>query len=162
MHLASTRSLLLTTAALLACNGEDVTAPRTGSLAVSTVTAGAEPATDGYTLLIDGTEHGPIGAAAIVTLSDITPGPHTLGLSNVAGNCVIQGDNPRGVTVVAGEITTIAFDITCATTAEPTGKPPLSSASRLRTPVSIRVMSLFFMRVLSWALLPATGRAGPA
>jgi len=121
MHLASTKSLLLTTAALLACNGEDVTAPRTGSLAVSTVTAGAEPATDGYTLLIDGTEHGPIGAAATVTLSDITPGPHTLGLSNVAGNCVIQGDNPRGVTVVAGEITTIAFDITCATTAEPTG-----------------------------------------
>jgi hypothetical protein len=121
MHLASTRSLLLTTAALLACNGEDVTAPRTGSLAVSTVTAGAEPDTGGYSLLIDGTEHGAVGAAATVTLSDITPGPHTLGLSNVAGNCVIQGDNPRGVTVVAGEITTIAFDITCATTAGPTG-----------------------------------------
>jgi hypothetical protein len=38
-----------------------------------------------------------------------------VGLSGVAGNCGVAGDNPRTVTITAGASVTVGFAVTCAT-----------------------------------------------
>ena len=105
-----------TTAALwLACGGGgELTAPATGAVQITTSTAGDVPDPDGYTLLLDDVEVQSIGTAATATLADLTPGDHRVGLAGVSPNCVIQGDNPRTLTVVAGETATEDITIVCA------------------------------------------------
>jgi hypothetical protein len=55
-----------------------------------------------------------LGASAAVTLDGITPGEHEIGLSGVAGNCQVEGDNPRTVTVEPGPSASVSFAVTCA------------------------------------------------
>jgi hypothetical protein len=98
----------------LACGGGEPTGPLTGAVAITTSTTGAEPDPDGYTLLLDGSDMRPIGAAAADTLSDLSPGNHLVGLTGMASNCELQGDNPRGVAVAAGATAAAAFVVTCA------------------------------------------------
>ena len=90
----------------------------TGSLEISTSTAGPGPDLDGYTLILDGTEHGAIGASGTMVAPGLTDGDHSVGLSGVAANCQVQGDNPRLVTVIAGASATVALVVSC--TAPPT------------------------------------------
>ncbi len=87
-----------------------------GSIAVRTHTAGASPDLDGYTLALDGGGGAAIGMNALVTLSKLPVGSHTLLLSDVAANCTAQGDNPRTVAVTAGAAIEIAFSVACHTT----------------------------------------------
>ena len=98
----------------LACGGGEPTGPLTGAVAITTSTTGAEPDPDGYTLLLDGSDMRPIGAAGADTLADLSPGTHLVGLTGVASNCELLGDNPRGVTVAAGATTGAAFSVACA------------------------------------------------
>src|SRR3954454_19729052 len=74
----------------------------TGGLQVSTGTGGGAVDADGYEIMLDGSDRGPIGASAEVTLDGLPPGEHEIGLSGVAANCQADGDNPRTVTVAAG------------------------------------------------------------
>jgi hypothetical protein len=87
--------------------------PTTGSLAITASTSGTSPDPDGYTITLDGTDHGALGANNTVTLDGIAAGDHAVGLSGVTGNCQIQGDNPRTVSVIAGASASAAFDISC-------------------------------------------------
>ncbi len=90
----------------------------TGRLEISTSTAGPGPDLDGYTLILDGAEHGAIGASGTMVAPGLTDGDHSVGLSGVAANCQVQGDNPRLVTVIAGASATVALVVSC--TAPPT------------------------------------------
>ena len=86
----------------------------TGTIAVTTSTSGAGSDPDGFTLLLDGGDRGPIGATASVGLTGLSSGAHTVGLSGLAANCQVAGDNPRSVTVTSGQTTSVPFAVTCA------------------------------------------------
>lgn len=121
MPLAHHRSLglaltLAGAVAVLAC-GEDVTPPpTTGTLEITTSTSGVEQDADGFSLQIDAAAPQAIGATATLTTADVAPGTHTVQLTEMAANCTVAGDNPRTVSVTAGETTTIPFLITCSAT----------------------------------------------
>jgi hypothetical protein len=90
-------------------------APTTGTLDVAASTTGQSPDADGYTVTIDGTDQGPLGASGAVAIPSLAPGEHAVGLSGVAGNCQVQADNPRPVTVTAGSSVSASFTVICAT-----------------------------------------------
>jgi hypothetical protein len=111
-----------TTAAFdLTCGGT------TGALEVTAQTSGPSPDADGYAVSLDGTDRGPIGANAVLTLSNLTPGSHVVGLTGVAANCQVDGDNLRVVTIVAQATATLTFAVTCV---QP---PPIVGVLRITT-----------------------------
>jgi Bacterial Ig domain len=90
--------------------------PETGSIRVTTTTSGAEQDNNGYDFLVDDGSSRHIGTSDAVTVSDLTPGQHTVTLSGQAANCNIQGDNPRTVPVTANSTETVGFEIVCDAT----------------------------------------------
>jgi hypothetical protein len=85
-----------------------------GNIAVTTSTTGAGSDPDGFTLLLDGGDRGPIGATASVGLTGISAGTHTVGLTGLAANCQVTGDNPRPVIVTSGQTASAPIAVTCA------------------------------------------------
>jgi hypothetical protein len=122
-------------AAAVGCGGgEGLTVPPTpGTLEITTSTSGAEQDADGYSVQIDGGPARTIGAAATLTVTEVTPGTHTVQLGEVAANCTISGDNPRTVSVTAGETTTVSFAVTCNPT---TGSLTITAATTGPSPDS--------------------------
>jgi hypothetical protein len=105
--------LSLAIATLLACSADEPSSPSTGTLEIATATAGGLFDADGYTLQVDGGSPQPIGAAATLTVSDLTPGDHTLLLGGVADPCAVEGPNPRTVAVSAAQPGATTFQVTC-------------------------------------------------
>lgn len=97
-------------------------AATTGSIQVTT-TAGVPSDPDGYVLQLDGVASQPIGTSATVTIPGVAPGAHTVGLGGVADGCHADGDDPRGVTVIAGQTVVVAIAVSCA--------PPPPEAGRI-------------------------------
>lgn len=100
----------------LSCGGEDVAAPATGDLEVTTSTTGSEPDTDGYRITIDDGPAIAIGANASILREGLTAGEHTIRLAGTAQNCVLQGDNPRTVEIVAEASVRLDLVIDCTAT----------------------------------------------
>lgn len=96
-----------------ACNGDNLTVPGTGTLEVTTSTTGAEPDPDGYTVQLDADQPRAIGVTASLQSSELSPGNHSVLLGAIAPNCSVAGDNPRTANITAGEITPVAFQVTC-------------------------------------------------
>ena len=114
----------------LACGGGGgLTAPTTGEIALTTSTTGDTPDPDGYTLTLDGGAAQAIGTAATVTLPEVTPGSHEIGLTGIAGNCAVQGDNPRSLQVVVGETTAETIVVVCTRITPGTGDLAISVAT---------------------------------
>lgn len=93
----------------------------TGSIQVVTAASGAGTDPDGFVLLVDGTDRGPIGVSATSSLTGLTAGSHSIGLTGLAGNCQISGENPRTVSVPAGGTAQVAFAVACAAPGATTG-----------------------------------------
>ncbi len=133
-RLSRRRLLLAATVALYpACGGGDgggLTEPTTGALQVATNTSGAVPDQDGYTLSVDDVESGAIGPAAQRTIADLESGAHRIALSGVSANCEVQGQNPRAVSVVAGQTVSETFAIVC------TQPPPVTGGLSVTTATS--------------------------
>jgi len=53
-----------------------------------------------------------IGPSDAITIGNVAPGNHTVGLSNIAANCSVN-DNPQSVDVVAGAANDLTFAISC-------------------------------------------------
>lgn len=101
-----------------------------GTIQVTTVTSGAGSDPDGYALLLDGGDRGPLGVSATITLAGVTAGGHLIGLTGLAANCQVEGENPRSVTVTPGETAQVPFAVTCV-------QPPSTSGSvRITTATS--------------------------
>ena len=83
-------------------------------LQVSSTTVGTAPDADGYRITLDGADQGILEQNDEIALSSIAPGDHLVGLSGVAGNCQVEGDNPREVSFSAGQSVTTDFEVTCA------------------------------------------------
>jgi hypothetical protein len=100
-----------------------------GSIAVSTATSGPGSDPDGFDLLLDGTERGPIAPGATLSLSGLAPGPHTLGLTGLAANCQVAGENPRSLTVLPGETSPVSFAVTCGMPATSAGTLEITTST---------------------------------
>ncbi|HET7240573.1 MAG TPA: hypothetical protein VFI77_05410, partial [Gemmatimonadales bacterium] len=93
--------------------GFEVTcAPPVGSIQITTATTGSSLDPDGYTVSIDAGTPQAIGSNATLALDGLAVGTHSLALSGIAGNCHLEGDNPRTVEVSQAP-TTVIFDLTC-------------------------------------------------
>ena len=99
----------------------------TGSLGISVTTSGPSPDADGYTVTVDGEERGAVAASGVISLEGVTQGDHQVGLNGLAGNCQVQGDNPRTTTVLAGANVSAAFEVVCA------AAPPNAGTLRITT-----------------------------
>jgi hypothetical protein len=110
------RVLFLLAAGVAACNGDDtVSVPSTendGTMEVVTTTTGTEIDPDGYTVQVDAQSVGPIGASATINAA-VSAGDHTVQLTGLAANCTVTGENPRTVSVGAGETVTLSFAVSC-------------------------------------------------
>lgn len=112
-----TIGLILSAAAVGCGGGDSVTLPpTTGTLVITTSTGGVEPDADGFSVQIDAGPAQAIGVAATLTTSEVTPGNHIVQLAEIAANCTVSGDNPRTVSVTAGETATVSFAVTCSAT----------------------------------------------
>src|SRR5690242_18409474 len=98
-----------------------------GSIVVTTTTTGDSPDPDGYSVILDGSDQGAITTTGQVTLTGLVLGSHVVGLTGLAGNCQVQGDNLRTVTVTPGGTATADYTISC------TAPPPGAGTLRIST-----------------------------
>ncbi len=94
--------------------------PTTGDLTVTTTTGGTGSDPGGYTLIVDGAPQ-PIAMNQTLTITGLPAGNRTVGLGDVASNCLVSGQNPRTINVPAGGVTQTTFTITCTA---PVNQPP--------------------------------------
>lgn len=106
-------SLLLASGTTLACNGNDVSGLTGATLEVTVSTTGAEPDVDGYTVQVDAEHARAVKPAETMQTRNIPPGDHTIYVGGVADNCIVNGANPRSVSVPVEGITTIAIEVAC-------------------------------------------------
>jgi TolB protein len=83
-----------------------------GELEVSAETTGDALDPDGYTVSVDGGAGHALGINGTITIA-ATPGEHSVELSGVANNCLVDGENPRTVTATAGIAVPVAFAVSC-------------------------------------------------
>jgi Tol biopolymer transport system component len=77
-------------------------------------TTGVSPDADGYLLSLDQGTAQRVGASETRDFTSLTAGTHQLAVSDIAPNCTLAGDNPRSVTVAAGQVTQVTLQVTCA------------------------------------------------
>jgi Tol biopolymer transport system component len=107
--------LLLTGAASPGCQGDTLVEPSLGTIQITTLTTGADPDTDGYTVQVDAEPPRAVGPAAILYLSDVA-GHHNVQLAGLATNCAVEGENPRPADVPANDTTRVEFVVRCSST----------------------------------------------
>ena len=166
--------VVLFSATLTCGGGESLTAPTAGTLEVITATSGSDPDVDGYTVQIDGGTPQAVAVNGMLRASDVTPGAHTTGLGGVAANCTVSGENPRAVDVVAGQITPVAFAISCTSAAvTPSAIVPLSGdgqsarlGQQLADPLTVSVTDASSNPIggvtVTWAVTGGGGSVSPA
>lgn len=98
------------------CGGEDNGPTDTvteGSIEVQVATTGSDIDADGYTVLVDGANGQAVGVDGSVTFSNLAEGAHDVSIEGLAANCSVTGDNPRTVSVTAGQVAQTAVDVVC-------------------------------------------------
>jgi TolB protein len=88
----------------------------TGSIEVNVTTTSLALDPDGYLVSLDGGQPQVAPGQSTTRFGDVTEGNHTVELTGVATNCLVQGQNPRLVTVAAGHVTALEFAVSCAGT----------------------------------------------
>ncbi|MDZ7657911.1 hypothetical protein [Fodinibius sp.] len=86
--------------------------PTTGTVEISTSTSGDDQDDDGYKVTLGNNEKD-ISSNETISFDNLDEGSYDAELSNIAGNCSVDGDNPRSITVTAGETTSATFEIQC-------------------------------------------------
>ena len=88
----------------------------TGSLAITVVTTGPSGDSDGYEVSVDNGIPQAIAVNGTLIVSELGLGEHVAALTGLAPNCQVMGENPRSVTIIASEETTLGFAVTCTAT----------------------------------------------
>ena len=99
-----------------------------GNLRVGVTSSGSPTDPDGYAFTIDGGQAQPIGTNDERTVANLSPGSHTVTLSNVAGNCRVD-DASKIVTVATGQTASVGFTVTCEVPAPTTGTIHVTTAT---------------------------------
>lgn len=84
-----------------------------GSLSVTTRTTGQDLDLSAY-VVTAGQERRRIERNGAATITPLPTGGTSVRLEDVAANCSVAGGPSRQVTVAAGEVTSVAFDVDCA------------------------------------------------
>lgn len=87
--------------------------PTTGSVALVTSTTGLDIDPDGYDIAVDGGATHALAANDTLYLTGLSPGQHSVLLSNTATNCSATTPFPQGFAVSAGDTTTAQFTLGC-------------------------------------------------
>jgi hypothetical protein len=103
-------------ALFLSCGGESTEPVRLGDVRITLRTEGGDFDLDGYVVTLDSLEHALVGINETLVLRDLAAGPHAIGLTNVADNCDVAGENPRGMTILPNATQTETFDVDCHAT----------------------------------------------
>ena len=130
--------------------------PTTGALTVVSSTTGADLDPDGYTVRVNGEDRN-LAPNASTTFTALPAGAQSVELTGIAGNCGVEGGNPRTVTITAGNTVSTTFNVSC------TAVPPPPAATQLRftaQPPSVAIVGGNF--VVSVAALDAGGTLVPA
>jgi Tol biopolymer transport system component len=102
---------------LAACTSRDTTEPGPsgsgGGLDLVTTTAGTQPDSDGYTIMVDGFPHGTIGPNDSVTVPGVEAGSHTVELAGIGFNCATLGEFTRSVSVAADANASVDYTVSC-------------------------------------------------
>jgi len=85
-----------------------------GALRVMTRTTGVDLAVDPYTVSLDGKSPVALGDSSLYAFTTVEMGRHSVGIGNVAVNCVLDGTSPVSVAVVPVGLDTVTFHIACA------------------------------------------------
>ncbi len=101
----------------------------TGTIEVLATSSGSGSDPDGFAALLDGVDRGPVRAGVAAAFPQLPPGAHTIGLSGLAANCQVVGDNPRSVTVSAGQTAQVPFAVTCTAPAPSSGTLQISTTT---------------------------------
>lgn len=83
-----------------------------GVLQVVTSTSGPNP-DSGYTLALDGSDVGTVGANDTVRTADLVTGEHTVRLGGIALNCRLVGDPQRTVAVPSESYVETTYEVLC-------------------------------------------------
>ena len=108
--------LLILAGVGVACGGESLVGPDSGTLEVTSSTVGVEVDADGYTIEIDGGAGQPLAPNVTLRHPEVAAGPHTVLLTGIATNCTVGGDNPRFFTITPGQTAAITFAVVCGAT----------------------------------------------
>jgi plastocyanin len=85
-----------------------------GSLAVELVLAAGNPPSRAVSVTVDGGLFASsIKPGETIVFPDVSAIPHVVRLRDVPLNCVVAGDNPRSVTVVASDTVSTRFELGC-------------------------------------------------
>lgn len=103
--------------------------PGTGSIQITATTTGSSLDPDGYTVALDNGGGRALPVNGSISVGSLAAGAHTVRLSGQAANCTVAADNPRSVTVTAGQTATTTFSITCAATGPSTGQVRITAAT---------------------------------
>ncbi|HEX2724067.1 MAG TPA: hypothetical protein VHM24_14210, partial [Gemmatimonadaceae bacterium] len=87
-------------------------AAKTGSIQISVATSGPDADANGYALLFAG-RRGDIESNGTRSFPDIREGSYDVFLTDLAGNCSVDGPNPVRVNVSFGTSAPVAFTIKC-------------------------------------------------
>jgi hypothetical protein len=88
-----------------------------GGIAVVASTSGPEPDRNGYRVQLDGAEARSLGAEDSTVFEQVTPGSHALELRDVADNCLVRAGPSRSLSVTAGLVDRVAYQVTCTASA---------------------------------------------
>jgi dipeptidyl aminopeptidase/acylaminoacyl peptidase len=87
-------------------------APGTGAILVTTNTLNnLDP--DGLIVAVDGAEVATLDPSGFVTIPSVARGDRELSLSGIAPNCVLEGQNPRAVSVSEASTASLSYAVTC-------------------------------------------------
>jgi TolB protein len=78
---------------------------------------------------IDGGEERPLGIQATLVVDAVTPGAHSVLLSELSPECTVAGENPRTLNVTAGSTSETTFSISCTPLTPLTGRLEITSAT---------------------------------
>jgi len=84
-----------------------------GTVEITIGTSGTGVDQGDFTVQVDGAPAQVIGPNATVWAQKIE-GEHTVQLHAAGQNCVVQGENPRAVTVPAGDTVKVSFMVSCS------------------------------------------------
>jgi hypothetical protein len=96
-----------------------------GEIRVRSNTSGVDLDPNGYVAEIDeGFRTTRIGVNDETGFGNLIPGEHQVGLTDVATNCTVLGQNPRTVTLAAGQTLFVSFGVECTALGACVTPPP--------------------------------------
>jgi WD40 repeat protein len=90
--------------------------PSSASLEVAAVTSGPALDADGYRVSLDGEPSRRLEGNGTLLFSTLSEGEHEVELSNVAANCLVDGDSFRRVDLSVGHAARVEFSVECGST----------------------------------------------